>query len=147
MLECCEPLDVVREKGICISKLTCLAQCNGATTKLKYGDMTSLQEFREVRVSTRRLAVSALPRRSRGWAGRLIYLSPTLQDVMRITHQGILQGELLIVGYNRKLLGQTGTGHFSPIGGYHQGKDMALIMDVARFKCTCGPSVLPLPCT
>lgn len=41
----------------------------------------------------------------------------------------------MIVGYNRKILGQTGTGHFSPIGGYHKGKDVALIMDVARFKC------------
>jgi len=29
---------------------------------------------------------------------------------------------------------QTGTGHFSPIGGYHAGQDMALILDVARFK-------------
>lgn len=29
---------------------------------------------------------------------------------------------------------QTGTGHFSPIGGYHVGKDMVLILDVARFK-------------
>ncbi|KAF2286792.1 hypothetical protein GH714_030374 [Hevea brasiliensis] len=26
------------------------------------------------------------------------------------------------------------TGHFSPIGGYHAGRDMALILDVARFK-------------
>jgi glutathione gamma-glutamylcysteinyltransferase len=29
---------------------------------------------------------------------------------------------------------QTGIGHFSPIGGYHAGRDMALILDVARFK-------------
>lgn len=29
---------------------------------------------------------------------------------------------------------QTGTGHFSPIGGYHGGRDMVLILDVARFK-------------
>ena len=29
---------------------------------------------------------------------------------------------------------QTGTGHFSPIGGYHAQKDMVLILDVARFK-------------
>lgn len=29
---------------------------------------------------------------------------------------------------------QTGGGHFSPIGGYHAGKDMVLILDVARFK-------------
>lgn len=29
---------------------------------------------------------------------------------------------------------QTGSGHFSPIGGYHTGKDMVLTLDVARFK-------------
>lgn len=29
---------------------------------------------------------------------------------------------------------QTGSGHFSPIGGYHARRDMALILDVARFK-------------
>ena len=29
---------------------------------------------------------------------------------------------------------QTGSGHFSPIGGYHAGRDMVLILDVARFK-------------
>ena len=29
---------------------------------------------------------------------------------------------------------QTGTGHFSPIGGYHAGRDMVLMLDVARFK-------------
>ncbi|KAF3950686.1 hypothetical protein CMV_023590 [Castanea mollissima] len=31
-------------------------------------------------------------------------------------------------------LSQTGTGHFSPIGGYHAGRDMVLMLDVARFK-------------
>ncbi|XP_052887273.1 glutathione gamma-glutamylcysteinyltransferase 3-like isoform X2 [Gossypium arboreum] len=40
----------------------------------------------------------------------------------------------LIVSYNRAVFKQTGTGHFSPIGGYHAGKDMVLILDVARFK-------------
>lgn len=39
---------MVRAKGICISKLNCLAQCNGATTRLKYGDVTSVDAFREV---------------------------------------------------------------------------------------------------
>lgn len=29
---------------------------------------------------------------------------------------------------------QTGRGHYSPIGGYHAGRDMVLILDVARFK-------------
>jgi glutathione gamma-glutamylcysteinyltransferase len=39
-----------------------------------------------------------------------------------------------IVSYNRGKVGQTGTGHFSPIGGYHPRKDMVLLMEVARFK-------------
>jgi glutathione gamma-glutamylcysteinyltransferase len=38
------------------------------------------------------------------------------------------------LSYSRKVLGQTGDGHFSPVGGYHPGKDLALIMDTARFK-------------
>lgn len=40
----------------------------------------------------------------------------------------------IIANFSRKVLGQTGDGHFSPIGGYHKGKDLVLIMDVARFK-------------
>ncbi|CAL4978497.1 unnamed protein product [Urochloa decumbens] len=40
----------------------------------------------------------------------------------------------LIASYHRRHLKQTGTGHFSPIGGYHAGQDMALILDVACFK-------------
>jgi glutathione gamma-glutamylcysteinyltransferase len=41
---------------------------------------------------------------------------------------------VLVVSYDRSALGQTGSGHYSPIGGYHRGRDLALILDVARFK-------------
>ncbi|KAJ0080428.1 hypothetical protein Patl1_22967 [Pistacia atlantica] len=40
----------------------------------------------------------------------------------------------VITSYHRGTFKQTGSGHFSPIGGYHAGKDMVLILDVARFK-------------
>lgn len=40
----------------------------------------------------------------------------------------------VIVNFSRRTLGQTGSGHFSPIGGYHPEKDLVLILDVARFK-------------
>lgn len=40
----------------------------------------------------------------------------------------------IVVNFSRTVLGQTGDGHFSPIGGYHKEKDLVLIMDVARFK-------------
>ena len=39
-----------------------------------------------------------------------------------------------VVAFDREVLGQTGTGHYSPIGAYNRDSDMALILDVARFK-------------
>jgi glutathione gamma-glutamylcysteinyltransferase len=41
---------------------------------------------------------------------------------------------VVIASYDRAAMGQTGSGHFSPIGGYHQARDMTLVLDVARFK-------------
>ena len=43
-------------------------------------------------------------------------------------------GEVIIAAYDRAALGQTGSGHFSPIGGYHAARDLVLVLDVARFK-------------
>jgi glutathione gamma-glutamylcysteinyltransferase len=42
--------------------------------------------------------------------------------------------QFIVTNFSRKYIGQTGDGHFSPIGGYHPEKDLILIMDVARFK-------------
>ena len=41
---------------------------------------------------------------------------------------------ILVVSYSRAALRQTGDGHFSPVGGYDASSNMALILDVARFK-------------
>lgn len=40
--------------------------------------------------------------------------------------------EHLVVSYSRKAFLQTGDGHFSPIGGFHPERDLALILDVVR---------------
>ncbi|KAK6170158.1 hypothetical protein SNE40_018622 [Patella caerulea] len=50
----------------------------------------------------------------------------------------------VVLSYTRKLLGQIGDGHFSPIGGYHPDRDMILIMDTARFKYPSHWVPLPL---
>jgi glutathione gamma-glutamylcysteinyltransferase len=42
--------------------------------------------------------------------------------------------DVVIASYSRAALGQTGSGHFSPLGGYHRGRDLVLVLDVARFK-------------
>ena len=43
-------------------------------------------------------------------------------------------GPVIIANYSRKAVGQTGDGHFSPIGGYHVATDRVLVLDTARFK-------------
>lgn len=40
----------------------------------------------------------------------------------------------MVVSFDRSSLGQTGEGHFSPVGAYHTERDQVLILDVARFK-------------
>ncbi|MEZ4364728.1 MAG: phytochelatin synthase family protein [Kofleriaceae bacterium] len=44
------------------------------------------------------------------------------------------QAPRVIAAYARSALGQTGGGHFSPVAGYHAATDLALVLDVARFK-------------
>jgi glutathione gamma-glutamylcysteinyltransferase len=40
----------------------------------------------------------------------------------------------VITNFSRKTLGQTGDGHFSPIGGINLSRNLVLVLDVARFK-------------
>ncbi|KYQ93581.1 engulfment and cell motility ELM family protein [Tieghemostelium lacteum] len=56
------------------------------------------------------------------------------RDQLKSTCQNPDNDGVLVSSYDRSVLSQTGTGHFSCIGGYNQQRDMALIMDVARFK-------------
>lgn len=49
----------------------------------------------------------------------------------------------IILAYSRKQLGQTGDGHYSPMGAYHKKTNMVLILDCARFKYR--PHWTPVP--
>jgi hypothetical protein len=46
MLDCCAPHDVVKMKGITMSKLQCLARCNGASVQLVLGSEVTIEDFR-----------------------------------------------------------------------------------------------------
>jgi glutathione gamma-glutamylcysteinyltransferase len=48
-----------------------------------------------------------------------------------------------VVSFSRGAFGQSGDGHFSPIGAYDPATDMALVLDVARFKYL--PFWVPVP--
>ena len=47
MLDCCEPLENIKAKGITLAKVACLARCNGAKTTLFYGPDRTIEEFRQ----------------------------------------------------------------------------------------------------
>ena len=53
-------------------------------------------------------------------------------NLVKHTPNSITCFQVMIVSYSRKALGQTGDGHYSPIGGYHAESDQVLILDVAR---------------
>jgi glutathione gamma-glutamylcysteinyltransferase len=109
LLDCCQPLSKVQEKGVTIDELACLARCNGARATVSRASAAGVDQLR----AAIRAATAAA------------------------------RGPVLVAGYGRAALGQTGGGHFSPIAGYHPQRDLALILDVARFKYP--PHWVPLP--
>ena len=46
MLDCCEPLDLVRKSGIIMTKLACLAKCNGANSRTVFAKTCELSDLR-----------------------------------------------------------------------------------------------------
>jgi len=104
---CITPKSVEQEMAIQV--LASLADCNGAAADVMYAprashDSKEAKEFADLFRASVRETCSSGER------------------------------QFLIASYSRGYLGQTGDGHFSPIGGYHEESDSVLIMDVARFK-------------
>ncbi|KAJ2687720.1 hypothetical protein IWW39_002727 [Coemansia spiralis] len=54
-----------------------------------------------------------------------------LRDLMYVTQRDDV---FMVLSFSRRVLGQTGDGHFSPIGAYHPESRMALVLDSARYK-------------
>lgn len=68
-----------------------------------------------------------------------IHREMKLDDTRKLIRQSVRgtesdQFEFVIASYDRKSLGQTGTGHFSPIAAFDDDSDSVLVLDVARFK-------------
>lgn len=113
MLDCCRPLSDIAQVGLTLSEFACLARCNGLRAQVVSPVLDCSPDERE-----------------KGLA--------RFRDDLRAVAKG--KGTMAL-SYSRKTLGQTGDGHFSPIGALCEEKDMVLILDVARFKS------IPLPRT
>lgn len=106
MLDCCRPLSDIAQVGLTISEFACLARCNGLRARVVSPLLDCSPGERE----------AGLER---------------FREELRKVSKG--KGAMAL-SYSRKTLGQTGDGHFSPIGAICEEKDMVLILDVARFK-------------
>lgn len=47
MLDCCEPLETIKAKGITFGKVACLAHCNGAKVKAFRTSESTIDDFRK----------------------------------------------------------------------------------------------------
>ena len=108
LLDCCVSAEQVRAEGIDLDTLACLARCNGA-------DATVVR-------------ATALDGGDAGADDDVAALRAAVIDATAGPDT------VLIAAYDRGALGQTGAGHYSPIAGYHAGRDLVLVLDVARFK-------------
>lgn len=129
MLNCCLDLEDVKSTGITLRDFRCLAHCQGLSIDLNYCDISSLEDFRSA-VKRACLSDENASNIDDNQAD-----NPQCDEPLR---------EALVVSYSRKVLGQTGTGHFSPVAAYDPASDTVLILDTARFKYGAHWAKLPL---
>ncbi|KAI9330193.1 Phytochelatin synthase-domain-containing protein, partial [Obelidium mucronatum] len=111
LLDCCSPLETIKQKGITFDEFASLAKCNGLSL----------------------VAMRVLPDENEmggggGGSGNASTFK-TLEASGTAT-----SAATMVVSFSRKVLHQTGDGHFSPIGAFHEESGMVLVLDVARFK-------------
>jgi len=134
MLNCCIDMEDIKQSGITLTDFQCLAFCQGLSVELQHCDETSsLKEFRRV-------------------VERACVEEQQLDD--QVVGEGVEEEDngdddkkflkCLVVSYNRKVLKQTGAGHFSPLAAYDAASDSVLILDTARFKYGAHWTKLPL---
>jgi glutathione gamma-glutamylcysteinyltransferase len=125
LLDCCRPLEVVRREGVTLDDFACLARCNGA----------SAQVHRSPPFASEAPGLHAGARPEHAFEARF-------RDALRQAACAP-EGSHLVAAYDRAGLGQTGSGHYSPVAGWHEALDLVLLLDVARFKYP--PHWVPVP--
>ena len=106
-----------RRSGITLQQFSCLATCNRLKSAVSYGETTPGFYFFLLCSNKSKLISDFLQK-----------FRKSLVNSVRSDDQ------VLVASYDRSVLGQTGSGHFSPLAAYHADSDQVLIMDVARFK-------------
>jgi glutathione gamma-glutamylcysteinyltransferase len=121
MLNCID-LDQAKEVGITLPTFVSLAKCQGLHTEPRMASDFTVDQLRE---AVKEACLEDIP-------------DIATPDEHHTEHNNVnvCQGShrILVATYNRGSLGQTGSGHFSPVAAYDSVSDYVLILDVARFK-------------
>lgn len=97
------------------------ACCDGSLQVMKSSGVTL--EFFD-RIAKKQLGISVQTR-----------VPGSLEEFMGVLKRSASEQDYhVIVSFGRESLGQTGIGHFSPVAAIHAQKNLALVLDVARFK-------------
>ena len=108
---CCKPLEIIETEGVTLDEFAALGRCHGAS------------------VDVRRPRAGGAD--GEGAADAASEADFRAAVVGACSSAG---SPYVVVSFLRTALGQTGTGHFSPIGAYHAQSDSCLVLDIARFK-------------
>jgi len=139
MLNCCVDLEEIKQTGITLQDFQCLSFCQGLSVDLHYCDETSsLDQFREA------VERACLEKEVPGDENDDPSGGATTEKGKSDGKDGKNILECLVVSYSRKVLNQTGDGHFSPLAAYDKETDSVLILDTARFKYGAHWTKLPL---
>jgi glutathione gamma-glutamylcysteinyltransferase len=146
MLNCCLDLEEVKETGITMRDFQCLALCQGLSVDLTYcdangnGDGNNGESFSGL--DSFRKAVEAACVEAPATSSSSSSSSEDDFDAQQYDENDPLQ--VMVISYSRKILKQTGSGHFSPVAAYDRASDSVLILDTARFKYGAHWTKLPL---
>lgn len=114
LLDCCRPLEDVKESGITLEEFVCLAKCNGASAILVRPSDTE-EQFEKFVQALEQVCTGGRQEKGENFDEE----NPE---------------EIMAISYSRKTLGQTGDGHFSPIAAMDKETSSVLLFDTARFK-------------
>lgn len=117
----------VKKHGVTLDQLHCIAQCEvTATTSTTGGGNNGYGNSNK----NGRVTVSVHRDMSENDARHLL-----IDSVSSSSEEEEQQAKTIIIAaYDRRALGQTGSGHFSPVAAYDAHTDAVLVLDTASFK-------------
>ena len=135
LLDCCVPLEVVAKEGVTLDQVACLARCNGADVTVRRApplDSSCQPSDAAATAACCNKAQSMQPEATSVLTAA--DFEAAVREVCCDSAAHSATPAVLVVSYSRGSMGQSGDGHFSPIGAFAPSSRMVLIMDVARFK-------------